>query len=114
VTPYEIAWLVVLGAALVGTLVLFFVTRRLEPGTLRNLLRWLPGALLIVPAGLPGHDGNYAPAFVVAIFEWLFQSDGRPGAALRILLLTLALMLVLILVGQRFLTRRPASAAKGS
>lgn len=103
------AWLVVLGAALVGTLALIFLTRPLAPGLVRSLVRWLPAPLLIVPAPLPGHDDFYAPAFVVAIFEWLFQGDGHPGPAFRILLLTLALMLVVILAAERLLGKRGAA-----
>lgn len=108
--PFTTAWLVVLGAALVGTFALFFLTRPLAPGLARNLLRWLPAPLLVVPAPLPGHDGYFAPAFVVAIFEWLFQANGHPGPAVRILLLTLAFTLLVILAAQRLLGKRRTTA----
>lgn len=102
-SPYEIAWLVVIIAAVLGTLGLVFLTRKVGPAWLKNLLRWLPLLLLIVPAGIPGYEGEYAPAFVVAVFEALFQTNGNPLPALRILLLTLVAGAVTILLLARFL-----------
>jgi hypothetical protein len=44
---------------------------------------WL--ALVLVPAPVPEFSGHYAPAFVVLVFEGLFQSEGNAGVALRLL-----------------------------
>jgi ABC-type enterochelin transport system permease subunit len=41
--------------------------------------------LLIVPAPVPASPEFLAPAFAVAIFEWIFQDNGRPEVAFRIL-----------------------------
>jgi len=106
VTPYTIAWLAAAGAALVGTIMLVLLTRKIASDWLRRTLRWLPALLLLVPVGVPGYSGHYAPAFVVAIFESLFQTDGQPMAATRVLLMVLALGLIGILIAGRYL--RPA------
>ena len=42
-------------------------------------------SLLLVPAPIPGYPGDLAPAFLVALFESLFQADGKPLVALRLL-----------------------------
>ncbi len=42
-------------------------------------------SLLLVPAPVPGFPGDLAPAFLVALFESLFQADGKPLVALRLL-----------------------------
>ncbi len=82
------------------------LTRSLPAGLPRAILRWLPPLLLVVPAAVPGHDGAYAPAFVVLAFEWLFQADGRPLGALRVLLVTAALgLLALLGIYRRLATR---------
>ena len=52
---------------------------------------WLPYVLtalfftLLVPAPVPDHPEFLAPAFIVVLFEWIFQEHGRPGVAVRIL-----------------------------
>jgi hypothetical protein len=112
VTPYTIAWLVAAGAAVLGTAMLVVLTRKIGSDGLRRALRWLPPLLLLVPVGVPGYEGHYAPAFVVAIFEFLFQTDGRPMAATRVLLLALAMGLIgILLAGRYFGSRKPDADA---
>lgn len=41
--------------------------------------------MLLVPAPVPAYPEFLAPAFMVALFEWAFQDNGRPDVALRIL-----------------------------
>ena len=106
--PYTWAWVVVIIAALVGGLGLYFATRSLPLFWIRRLLRWLLPVLLIVPAPVPGHHPSYAPAFIVAAFEGLFQSEGAPEQALRILLAALALV-CLAVAGTYFTARRKAA-----
>ena len=101
-TPYSIAWLVAGGAGLIGTLTMVFWTRHMKIGWLRRALCVLPILLLLVPAGIPDFPGNYAPAFVVAVFEALFQTDGQPLAALRMLLLALVVGVLMIVALGRF------------
>lgn len=99
--PYEIAWVVAGLAGLLGTITMVFWTRHLTRGWLRRSLCVLPVMLLLVPAGIPDFPGNYAPAFVVAIFEALFQVDGQPLAAARMLALAFVVgMLIVIGLGR--------------
>ncbi len=83
---YEIAWVVV---AVAGVLCIA-ATGMLLRHSVRPLLLFpaltLLAAVLFVPAPHPGAEGVWAPAFLVALFEGLFQMDGNPTAALRLLL----------------------------
>jgi hypothetical protein len=81
-----LAWGVVLLAGALGTLALYLLTRKLRWDWLRTLLCWLVPVLLIVPAPVPDFAGNYAPAFVVVVFEAFFQQDGDATVALGWLL----------------------------
>ena len=83
---YTIAWLVILAAGLLGSGFLFLLTRGIASASLRWTVRLLPLALMAVPAPVPNYDGQLAPAFVVLIFESLFQAEGEPGTAGGILL----------------------------
>ena len=112
-SPYAIAWVVAGVAGLFGTLTMLFWTRHLTIGWLRRSLCVLPALLLLVPAGIPDFPGNYAPAFVVAIFEALFQVDGQPLAAARMLILALVVGL-LIVIGLGRLGRSTAGQANSS
>lgn len=110
-SPYEIAWLVAGVAGLLGTLAMVFWTRHLASGWLRHCLCVLPVLLLLVPTRIPDFPGNYAPAFVVAIFEALFQVDGQPVAAARMLLLALVVGLLIVLVLGRLSRTTTAQSA---
>ena len=61
-------------------------------------------AAMVVPAPVPDFPGEYAPAFVVVIFEGLFQSDGEPWVAAR--LMFAAVCLAVATVGLSFLALR--------
>ena len=113
-SAYDIAWLVVIGAAALGSIGLVFLTRPITLVLLRRLLRWLPPLLLIAPSGVPGHPGEYAPAFVVFVFEWLFQIDGNPWPALRILVAVAALVTLVIVVVHVRASRRGGEPAAES
>jgi hypothetical protein len=98
---YTIAWLVILVAGLLGTGFLFLITRGVTSAGLRWSLRLLPLLLMVVPAPVPNYDGQLAPAFVVLIFESLFQADGQPGTAGGILLAAALISVALgILLGR--------------
>ncbi len=88
---YTLAWLVVAAAGVTGSLGLYFLTRSWRPGRLRSIIRITPLLLLVVPAPVPNYDGQMAPAFIVLLFESLFQGNGQPLAAGLILLAALAL-----------------------
>lgn len=100
--PYTTAWLVAGLAGLLGTVAMLVLTRNLSSGWLRRVLSWLPAILLLVPAEVPGFAGNYAPAFVVLTFEGLFQVDGEPMAAARMLVAAGLIGLLMITAAGRF------------
>jgi hypothetical protein len=100
---YLLAWIVILLAAAGGTAALMLLTRGMAPGLLRNLVRFLPAVLLLVPAPIPGFGGDFAPAFVVLVFESVFQSDGRPFGALAIICAAAAIATLLVAFGSNAL-----------
>ena len=100
-SPYTTAWLVAGAAGLLGVISLIVLTRHFSNRWLRRVCRWLPPLLLLVPAEVPGFDGNYAPAFVVLIFEALFQVDGEPMEAARMLIVAGLTVLVAITLASR-------------
>ncbi len=95
---YDIAWLVIVAAGLLGSAFLFLLTRGIGSPGLRWMVRVLPLMLMVVPAPVPGYAGQLAPAFVVLIFESLFQRAGAPGTAAGILLATALIGLALGLI----------------
>ena len=86
---YPGAWTVIAVAGFLGIVGWFFITRNLRWYWLRTLLRWLFPVMLLTPAPVPGYDGEFAPAFIVVLFEGVFQTQGAPGTALLILAATL-------------------------
>jgi hypothetical protein len=58
-------------------------------------------AVVVVPAPVPDFAGEYAPAFIVVVFEGLFQSGGAPWVAVRLLLV--AVCVAAAAVGLTFL-----------
>ncbi len=86
---YSLAWVIVIVGGLGGAAALYGL---LKDG--HYLVRWQAIALslifFLVPAPVPDHGDQLAPAFVVFVFEWLFQTDGSAGQAMRILLISLA------------------------
>lgn len=109
-TPYAVAWLIVAAAAVLGTVGLVFLTRAMGPSVVRLMIRVLPAILLIVPAPIPGYSGHLAPAFVVLIFEGVFQRDGNPMGAVAVLVATAAVAAGLLILGGRRLSRNTDSA----
>ena len=77
---YLLAWGIALAAGALGSVGLFFLTRNLSGSFLRWWLRLLAPFVMLVPAPVPGYD-NYAPAFIVFLFESLFQRNGEPFLA---------------------------------
>ncbi len=101
---YLIAWLVVaLGAVGIGV-GLFLLLRRTN-ALARRLLIAAALAAMLLPAPVPGHAEQLAPAFVVCIFEAFFQIDGAPGQSLRVLLIGLAAVLLLTVLGHYLILR---------
>jgi hypothetical protein len=111
---YGWAWIICLGATALVIVCGVLLTRRLRPHWLRDLIRLLAAATLLVPAGAGPSEGYLAPAYIVLLFEAVFRGDGDPGAALAALSLgwIAALVLWLGLLGfrRRFGARGPAPA----
>lgn len=86
---YVLAWCLVVLAGVAG---LFGAWRLLQTlsGSFRAAVLAALFVFFIVPAPVPRYAGEYAPAFVVAIFEFLFQTDGEPQTAAGILLFSMA------------------------
>jgi len=103
-----IAWTIVLVATAIGALGLFYLTREFTNPGLQLLTRLLVPVWLLLPAPVPDFPGSYAPAFLIAIFEALFQVDGRPGQSLRLLLLA-STVVILGVVGWRLVLRHRSS-----
>lgn len=85
--PYVWAWVIAGAGTLLAVLALTQAWRGLPLPWLRRWLTWLIPVWLLLPAPVPGYEGQLAPAFVVFLFEWLFQREGSPAMAGRILLL---------------------------
>jgi len=89
----SLAWLIAAGAALMAFLCLLFLTRNWRSWWLKWLVRLIPPVALILPVGVPGSQGFYAPAIVVAPFEKYLQEDGDPtNAIVRLLMVGAALV----------------------
>ncbi len=84
-TGPTIGWVVVVLAAigLVVSIYGFFRKSRLKVVLFFCLIVLL--SMLLVPAPVPGYPGDLAPAFLVALFELLFQADGKTLVAVRLL-----------------------------
>ena len=119
---YSIAWWVIAGSGVIGGIAVFRLLRMIR----RGLVRWLGMAVALAffctPAPVPEYPGQWAPAFVVAIFEALFQTDGSPVQSIRILVLVLGVVtlstVLLYFVLQRWLgedeTQREDAAPRPS
>jgi len=99
VSSYTIAWVVVLGMAGLGSIALFALLGNIKNNLVRVLIVVLSATVLVVPAPVPGYDDQLAPAFIVYLFESMFQTDGHPQTSLRVLLLSLSLVGVLVVLG---------------
>ncbi len=80
------AWFLAIVSTLLAGMGIWVLTGRLGRGFLRSWLLCLIVALALMPSPVPGFEGSWAPAYVVALFEALFQLDGEPLQALKLLL----------------------------
>ncbi len=83
---YLMPWIVVIGAGLSTLVGVYAITRPIPSLYLKTLLRSLSMVILLLPAPVPAFEGQFAPAFVVLLFEAAFQTDGNPLPALQFLI----------------------------
>ncbi|MEZ7818900.1 MAG: hypothetical protein ACI883_001548 [Candidatus Azotimanducaceae bacterium] len=99
--PYSTAWIVIAVLAVIGAFCLNSLLRGAGPGParwprkLRYIFVLLVFVFFLLPAPLPNHAGVFAPAFVVYLFESMFQSNGQPNQSQGILLVGLGGVCVL-------------------
>ncbi len=92
------AWIVV-GVAGLGALAgIFVLTRSIKTAWLRSLLRCLAAVWLMLPWRIEVVADQYAPAFIVALFEGVFRAEGNPRPALTVLALASIAVIVLFLI----------------
>ena len=87
---YTYAWVVVLVSGFIGAFGLWKLCSRSRFGLLKWLASMVALAFFLTPVAVPNYPEQIAPAFVVAVFEILFQTNGEPQGSLRILGLSLA------------------------
>ena len=96
--PYSNAWIVIAVLAVIGAYCLNLLLRGSRPSPqrwprkLRDIFVTLVFVFFLLPAPVPNYPGIYAPAFVVFIFESLFQSSGQPNESRGILVLGLGVV----------------------
>lgn len=105
-SAYAIAWIVIVACALAAAAILFRLLRNIDKPFIRTLLISVLATLFLAPAPVPGHPEQWAPAFVVYIFEAFFQIDGAPLVSLRILLLAVGVVGLLVWLASVLLSRR--------
>jgi len=93
-----IAWSIVVAAGLGALAGVFVLSRRIESALVRSIVRCLAAVWLLLPWSIQVVPGQYAPAFVVALFEGIFRADGSARAPLIGLGLASALVLTVFLV----------------
>ncbi len=91
-TETTTAWLLVTLGTL-GVMAGVLALTRGWPGLLRMLLVALAAVWLLLPWPIQVVDGHLAPAFIVALFEGLFNPAGNPWPAARALLVATLLVL---------------------
>lgn len=109
---YMYAWGIAAIAGIACLGFFFLVTRRIGSIYLRILLRCLGAAWILLPAPVPGYPGNFAPAFVVWVFEGVLKSDGDPLLSLQILLWSSLAVITLVSLWYLFFGRHKTQGAE--
>ena len=102
-----IAWGVVVFAGLGALAGVFVLSRRIPNELLRSIVRCLAAVWLLLPWSVQVVPGQFAPAFVVAVFEGLFRAEGSARAPLMGLALASAFVLSVFLAVSLLRRRRP-------
>ena len=100
------AWILIAAGGLVGGLCFYYLVLlcfRNSSDKRRSKVKrfglYLAAALtcfFVTPAPLPAHNEQFAPAFVVVIFENFFQTQGNPEEAFWILTISISTLLILL------------------
>jgi len=93
-SAFEIAWSIILVSGLVAAFVLSTWLRSRSRPLVRRLIVAFALTFFVVPAPVPNYPEQWAPAFMVLIFEVLFQTEGAPADSVQILLMSLTGVLV--------------------
>lgn len=116
--PYSNAWIVIAVLAVIGAYCLNLLLRGSRPARARwprkltYIFVTLVFVFFLLPAPVPNYPGVYAPAFVVFIFESLFQSSGQPNESQGILVLGLGVVSIFgLLASVVFRSKNTQSAA---
>lgn len=105
--PYAWAWIVVAAMVPLALFALGQATRGWNAPRTKRLAGALLAVWALLPAPVPGYPGSYAPAFLVFVFEAVFQNPGAPGTAGLILAAgTAATLGLTLLVGSLKRRRR--------
>ena len=98
------AWILVAAGGLLGGLCFYFSvvlcfrnSSEKRRSSVKRFGLYLAAALtcfFVTPAPLPAHDEQFAPAFVVVIFENFFQTQGKPEEAFWILIISISTLLL--------------------
>ena len=111
---YLNVWLVAIVAGIACLGFFFLLTRRVGNPLLRSLLRCLAMVWLLLPAPVPDYPGQFAPAFVVWMFEGVLQSNGDSDLAVRILLGGSVAVVVLVVTWYLLFGRKEQAAANAA
>ena len=100
------AWILIAAGGLVGGLCFYYSVllcfrnssdkRRSKVKRFGLYLAVALACFFITPAPLPAHNEQFAPAFVVVIFENFFQTQGNPEEAFWILTISISTLLLFI------------------
>lgn len=95
---YPTPWAVIGAAALIGALCLNRLLSRIggNRSVFGRSLRWAlvvtVAAAFTLPVAVPRTEDVFAPAFLVLLFETVFQSQGSPEEARRVMISTLPII----------------------
>ncbi len=95
---YPTPWAVIGAAALIGALCLNSLLSRIggNRSAFGRSLRWAlvvtVAAAFTLPVAVPRTEDVFAPAFLVLLFETVFQSQGSPEEARRVMISTLPII----------------------
>ena len=100
------AWILIAAGGLIGGLCFYYLVvlcfrnssdkRRSKVKRFGLYLAAVLTCFFITPAPLPAYDEQWAPAFVVVIFENFFQTQGNPEVAFWILTISISTLLLFI------------------